>query len=355
MVLQLLLQHSSPRIVVTGMNKLIAILLAVIVLSSCGNNHAPDVSAIKADASISRFDKDFFSADTNHIIESLDAVQKKYPYFFADFIQNIVIGGTATDSLHNLPATLNAYISHSRPLYDSVQKKFSSLTGTEEQLQKGFQYVKYYYPQYKLPKVLAYSGLIGDPSVALTKDALAIGLQMFLGKNFSAYNTQEAIDQFPQYISRRFDAAYIPVNCLQNIALDIYPEKPQGQTLVEQIIEKGKQWWLVDKFLPATADSLKTGFTQAQLDWCKSNEGLIWSFIVQNNDIYTTEPGTIQNFIGEAPRTDGMPDASPGNIGQWIGWQIVKKYADKNSHLTVQQLLQTDAKKIFEDAKYKPR
>ena len=267
---------------------------------------------------------------------------------------NIVIGSN-TDSLHNLPLILNAYIGHSRPLYDSVQKKFNNLNDIEEQLKKGFQYVKYYYPNYKLPKILTYSGLIGDPSVALTKDALAIGLQMFLGKNFSAYNTPEAIDQFPQYISRRFDVAYIPVNCLQNIALDIYPEKLQEETLIEQIIEKGKQWWLLDKFLPAAADSLKTGFMQTQLDWCKNNEGLIWSFIIQNNDIFTTEPGTIKNFIGEAPKTDGMPDASPGNIGQWIGWQIVKKYADKNSSLTIQQLLQTDAKKIFEDAKYKPR
>jgi hypothetical protein len=336
------------------MNKLIIIVLAIIVLGSCNNNHIPDVSGIKVDASIGRFDKDFFSADTNHIVQSLAAVQKKYPYFFTDFIQNVVIGGT-TDTVHELPVILNAYISHSRPLYDSVQKKFSSLDNIHAQLQKGFQYVKYYYPNYKLPRLVTYSGLIGDPSVALTKDAMAIGLQMYLGKYFSAYNTPEAIDKFPQYISRRFEPEYIPVNCLQNIALDIYPEKPQGQTMIEQIIEKGKQWYMADKFLPAAADSLKTGFTQSQLDWCKNNEGLVWNYIIQNNDIFTTEPSTIQNFIGEAPKTDGMPDASPGNIGQWIGWQMVKKYADKNSSLSLQQVLQTDAKKIFEDTKYKPR
>jgi hypothetical protein len=112
---------------------------------------------------------------------------------------------------------------------------------------------------------------------------------------------------------------------------------------------------MVDKFLPAAPDSLKTGFTQAQINWCKNNEGLVWNYIIQNNDIYTTDPSTIQNFIGEAPKTDGMPDASPGNIGQWMGWQIVKKFADKNSGLGLPQVMQTDAKKIFEDAKYKPR
>ena len=38
--------------------------------------------------------------------------------------------------------------------------------------------------------------------------------------------------------------------------------------LIEQMIEKGKQWWLMDKFLPETADSVKTGYTQKQLEWC---------------------------------------------------------------------------------------
>ena len=335
------------------MNKITGYLFLLILLYGCKGG-APDVSAIKVDASIARFDKDFFSADTTHLIQSMDAVSKKHPYFFNDFIQNIVIGGS-TDSSHDLPVLLAAYIAHSRPLYDSAQKKFSTLSNVESQLQTGFQYIKYYYPHYKLPKVVAYSGLIGDPSVALTPQALAIGLQMYLGKYFSAYNTLEAIDKFPQYISRRFEPVYIPVNCIQNIALDIYPEKPQGQSLIEQMVEKGKQWYMVSKFLPGAADSLISGYTQAQLDWCKNNEGLLWGFIIENNDVFTTEPAIIQTFIGEAPKTDGMPDASPGNIGQWVGWQLVKTYAEKNSGLSLPQLMQTDARKIFEGSKYKPR
>ena len=335
------------------MNKLIVSLLALVILSSCGNNRVPDVSGIKIDLPIGRFDKDFFSADTNHIVESLDAVEKKYPYFFTDFIRHIVLEGSA-DTVHEIPVIVKAYISNSRPLYDSVQLKFSNLDNLHEELKKGFQYVKHYYPDYRIPKVVTYTGLIGDPQVALTKEAMAIGLQMYLGKGFSAYNTLEAIDKFPQYISRRFEPAYIPVNCFQNIAQDIYPEKLQGLSLIEQMIEKGKQWWLVDKFLPGLPDSLKTGFKQSQLDWCLQNEGLVWNYIIQNNDIYTTEPTIIQNFIGEAPKTDGMPDASPGNIGQWVGWRIVQKFA-ADANLTVPQVLQTDARKILEGAKYKPK
>lgn len=120
------------------------------------------------------------------------------------------------------------------------------------------------------------------------------------------------------------------------------------------MVEKGKYWWLIDQFLPETADSLKTGFTQRQLDWCKNNEGLIWNFFLQN-DMYSIDPDFIKNYIGDAPHTQGMPDASPGNIGQWVGWQIVKKYVSDHSGITPEQLMRMDGKKIFEDAKYKPK
>lgn len=336
------------------MNKLIVFALAIMLFSACGNNNVPDVSNIKVDVRISRFEKDFFAVDTIHIMEAMNSIQQKYPWFFNDYIQNIIIGGNPDTSLQ-AQAILTQYLRNARPLYDSVAKKFVSLDNLDKELKQGFQYVAHYFPKYLVPKVVTYVGLIGDPSIALTPNALAIGLQMYLGRNFSAYNTQEAIDKFPQYISRRFEPQYISANCFQNIAQDIYPDKTQGLSLIEQMIEKGKQWYLTDKFLPFTADTLKTGFTGSQLTWCKDNEGLIWNFILQNNDIYTTDPPVIQNFIGEAPKTDGMPDASPGNVGQWIGWQIVKSFVEKNGKLSVDEVLKTEPKKLFEEAKYKPK
>jgi hypothetical protein len=96
------------------------------------------------------------------------------------------------------------------------------------------------------------------------------------------------------------------------------------------MIEKGKQWYLLDKFLPGIPDSIKTGYTQQQLDWCRENEGLIWSYIVKNEDLNSINPAVIQTYIGEGPFTQGFSqEYSPGNIGQWIGWQIVKSLYPK--------------------------
>ena len=137
---------------------------------------------------------------------------------------------------------------------------------------------------------------------------------------------------------------------------DMFPGRSAGKPLIEQMIERGKQWYLLDLFLPEKADSIKTGYTQQQLDWVNANEGQIWTEIVRQEDLYSVNPTTIQNYIGEAPFTSTLSqEASPGNIGQWIGWQIVKKFVSKNTGMRPEEVMNTPAKKILDEAKYKPK
>jgi hypothetical protein len=91
------------------------------------------------------------------------------------------------------------------------------------------------------------------------------------------------------------------------------------------------------------------------LNWCKQNEGLIWNFFLTTESLESIDPGTIQNYLGESPTTQGMPEASPGNIGQWVGWRIVKKFADQNPSLKSSELMTTPPRKILTEAKYKPK
>src|SRR6185369_4673273 len=237
-----------------------------------------------------------------------------------------------------------------------LEKKYGNTAPIEKEIKHGFQFVKYYFPNYRIPGLITYAGPLDAPGVAMTSHYLAIGLHQFAGKDFPGYQTAEVEQMFPSYISRRFDPVYIPANCMKAIVDDLFPDKSSGLTFIEQIIEKGKQWWLLDKFMPETADSLKTGYTQDQLNWCKENEGQVWNAIIDfAGDLFTKNPAAIQNYIGEAPTTQGMPSTSPGNIGPWVGWQIVKKFAEKNPSLKPAEVMNTPARKILDDAKYKPK
>jgi uncharacterized protein YjaZ len=70
----------------------------------------------------------------------------------------------------------------------------------------------------------------------------------------------------------------------------------------------------------------------------------------------TIDQEVIKYYIGEAPFTQGMPEGfSPGNIGQWVGWQIVNKYAGKNPSLSIKEIMNTSPRTILDGAKYKPK
>jgi hypothetical protein len=330
----------------------------LLLVSSCGNkNNLPNVSDIPVNVKVDRFDQAFFSVDTNNIKPALYKLTQQFPYFTNDFVVNVLGVAPLNDTSITSFTACREFISTYNSLKDSLEPKFQNLDWLEKELKHGFQFIKYYFPKYQLPqKVLTYIGPFDAPAVALTPSALAIGLQLYAGKNFSFYTSVQGQEIYPKYMSRRFEPPYITINCIKTIAEDIFPDNGDNKPLIEQMIEKGKYWYLLDKFLPETADSLKTGFSQKQLDWCNANEGLIWNFFLQTgNELYTIDPDIIKNYIGEAPNTPGMPDVSPGNIGQWVGWQIVKKYVEKNSGITPVELMKTSAKKIFEEAKYKPR
>lgn len=331
-------------------------------LLSCNNDRkdVPDISGIKADVSIKRFDRDVAKLDSNNVASGLNELYQQNPQLTTIFLENIL----GLDSASTLTGVKN-FLNLSQNLFDTINIVFKETKELEKQFQEAFRYVKYYYPQYQVPVVYAVAGpmdALAQSDYGLTPNFLrpglmGISLQFYLGKDFSVYQDPFFIQNVaPLYRSRRFSKEYIIADAMQLVVNDLFPDQSSGKPLIEQMVEKGKQWYLLDKFLPTTADSVKTGYTQLQLDWCSKNEGMIWTYIIKNEDLQSLNPAVLQTYIGEAPFTQGMPqDYSPGNIGQWIGWQIVKKFAEKNRNLKPEDIMKTPAAKIIEEAKYKPK
>ena len=338
------------------MKKIAAAILPGLILFACqSRNEAPDVSSIHIDLKLERFDRAFFSMDSNNIPKSLFVLNQQYPFFTNDFVVNILGGEPLSDTSINSFKIAKSFYTTYLPVKDSIEREFGNLDWLEKEAKKSFAYVRYYFPKYPLPsKLVTYIGPFDAPAAALTRYTVAAGLQLYAGSHFSFYRSAQGQELYPSYISRRFEKQYIVPNCMKAIAEDIFPDTSGNRPLIEQMIEKGKRWWLVKKFMPACADSLITGFTQKQLSFCRENEGQIWNQIVQT-DIFTIDQDLIKNYIGEAPNTQGMPENSPGNIGQWVGWQIVKKYEEKNPSLSALQIMQMNSRKMFEDTKYKPK
>ena len=74
--------------------------------------------------------------------------------------------------------------------------------------------------------------------------------------------------------------------------------------------------------------------------------------------LYSTDSKLPGRFINPAPFSkfflEGIDAASPGRLGQYIGWQIVRAYM-LNNEVSLRDMLIMSTEDIFNNSKFKPR
>jgi len=337
------------------MRNIFVFLFASVLLFSCNNGgQVPDVSKINIELKSLRFEQDLFKLDTLNFVNDLDRLQAKYPSFGENFLSTI-LNCDPKWSADTTAGYVRGFIHAYRALYDTTQIVFKDLGPYEKGIKKALQFVKYYFPDYMEPKkLITYIGPVDGYGDILSEDAIIIGLHQHLGRNYSLYRSALVQETYPAYISYRFEPDYITVNCMKNIISDLYPEKMEDLTLVQQMVEKGKRLFLLGKLLPGTEEYKLIGYTKEQLKGVYDHEAAVWDLFVQNKFLQAIDNNIIKNYIGESPKTQELGEASPGNIGSFAGWQIVKKFMQKNPTYSLKELMSADAETIFQQAKYKP-
>ncbi len=336
--------------------KLLFATAVAIFLFSCKNKkHIPDVSNIKVDLKIERFEKDFYSLDTNNLVHSLDELNKKYQSFLPDYLYTVL---GLTPPQDSIVSQIKLFLrdKNYKSIYDDATKKFASLDNVKDELALALKLTKYYFPKYPVPaNVYTFIGPVDGFGTTLTSNhSFAIGLQGYLGKDYPLYQDEYIAQTYPPYKTRRFEEQYIATNCIKNVIEELYPDKSNGRPLAERLIEQGRRMYLLDALLPNTADSIKTGYTANQLEGCIKNEKAIWAFFVERNLLFEREPSVVSPYVTDGPKTPEISEDAPGNIGTFIGWQIVKKWMDVNPKISLEALMQTPTMTIFNDAGYKP-
>lgn len=337
-------------------------LFTSLVFLSCNNKQHPDTSQIDVKLDVVRFEKDFFAMDTNDINTSMQRLNEKHHDFINDFLLRI-LGLDGVDTAIWSSAIKQFHRDYS-PIFSATEKLNPAIEESIGKTKDALKLVKYYFPNYKLPEqFVTFIGPIdafaanqtGGSGDIITTHALGVGLQLHLGENASIYQTEQGMQLYPSYISRKFTTDYIPVNGMKNIIDDILPPAKQGSTLLDIFIDHGKRMHLLDLFLPEMSDTLKLGYTGTQLKGADENEGLIWNYFLENNLLYETDPFKIRSYSNDAPSTVEFGQGSPGFISLFVGRQIIRKYMNKFPDTDINTLLKLDSKKILSGAGYKPR
>jgi hypothetical protein len=180
-------------------------------------------------------------------------------------------------------------------------------------------------------------------------DKLIIALELYLGKDVKFYT-------FPEYLRQNFEERQMMPDIVTSYALRKIPP-PSEKTLLAEMIYYGKELFLKDLVLPNHTDAEKIGYLPQQQSWCQENESYIWRFFIEEDLLFSSDTKLQTRFINVAPFSKfylEIDNESPGRVGQWIGWQIVRSFME-NNEVSLQDMLKMDAKEIFEKSKYKPK
>lgn len=305
----------------------------------------PAATAPQPTIHVVHFEEAFFAMDTLHFEASLAKLVKKYPQFSADYFDRILMMSPEKEA-KSILAFYKAYL----PIYKEVKMVRASKMATPA-LEAALKRFHYYFPNYQLPKQLIYFvGPLETYGNVVTKDGLAIGLQLYMGAKSSWYYSEQINAIYPTYISRQFSPEYIPVNSIQNLLNDYEPIMLNGKNVLTQLIEVGKRQYLLKQCMPATADTILFGYTANQLNAIRDNASAIWTFIASQNRLYSVDPNDTRPLLTEAPYNDYFGENIPGNVGKYIGYRIVNAWMDQQKGKAkedLNQLLKTPALTIF--------
>lgn len=335
--------------------KITLFFLISVLAISCTNNKDIDTSNIDINLEVQRFDQDLTQVKPLNVTQDLATLEKKYPTFYNDYFEKILSVGSKQNPEYY--STIAAVLEGDafKELQKETNQVYPNFDQYQEEITESFKRIKYYYPEWKTPKIITYiSGF--QVQTPIGSGYVGIGLDMFLGRESKFYPA--LVETIPRYISRRFTPENITPRVVEVITREeLFPELSNDKTLLSKMIYNGKLLYFMKQILPQVADSTLIGYSEAQMKWATDFESDTYAYFLEYNLLYESDYFKIQKFISEAPFTPGLGtknDSAP-KLGNFIGWQIVKRYMEENTEVDLKQLmLEKDAQKVLRMAKYRP-
>lgn len=306
-----------------------------IVLISCDKkiDHSVDLTGIEVDFKLSRFDQEFYLSSTN----SLDQLKQKYPMLFPTGTADSVWINKINDK-------------DERELFNATQEKYSDFSKSRLEIENLFKHIKYYNADFNVPDVITVlSNVDYEYRSIYTGSLLFVSIDVYLGKESKFYS------DYPDYIKENNTQERMVVDAANQI-VNANLRPTLNRTFLGKMIHAGKKLYALDLYLPQKEDQIKIGYSQDKFNWVLANESEVWRYFIENDLLYSTDTKLNQRFLDEAPFSKfylAQDSQTPGRIGEWIGWQIVRSFMQKND-VSLQTLMTMNEEEIFSKSKYKP-
>ncbi len=315
------------------------IVVAIFVWPKSANRFNVDLENVEYVPEISRFDSAFFNTDIKNFTEDITALRNEYPMFFKGTSDEFWYF-QRNDDLQN-------------KLYKEVKK--AKIETEFSGLKNMLRHYAYYYPNGPKYNVIPYLSNLDFKNPVIIADSVEtifVATDLYLGRQHLAYKSLDA------YLAFYRDKQFMTSEVAENLAINLAAVNNNDFTLLNQMIWWGKIMYAKTAFMPLAGEDIIMRYEPEKLQFCHDSEMQIWLYFVKNNLLYNTEEKVKRRFIYLAPFSKfytEFDNKSPGMIGQWMGYRIVQSYMEKNSEVTLQELLKnTNHKEIFNQSKYRP-
>ena len=317
------------------------LVLILLFIFSCERN--PEIPI-----TIDRMEQTLFTLPVDSISEYIPQLQQRYDDLLLELSLEI---GIATPDAPQYPEELAGFITYPdmQFTYERVMEIYPDLKELERGFGRAFYNYGRIFPDRAIPSIFTLiSGFNSKGYV--TNNILAISLEHYLGRDEEIY-LRLMMPGYERYLK---DRKYLLPDCMSEWISYQFPFNDSINNVLANILYHGKIKYAVNQLLPATPDSILFGYSPAQMRWCRNNTAQMYTFLIENRLLFSTDQFTINKLVGHAPFTSTFTSESPGRASIWLGYRIIAAYMKREKVSLEEMLLNNDYQQILHKAKFRP-
>ena len=180
-----------------------------------------------------------------------------------------------------------------------------------------------------------------------------VGLDNFLGAGYPGY---EGIPAYQRDLLRQ---SQLPVAYAHALLATLSLENFNDPTLVAQMVYQGKIALATEALTGYSIETSEVlGYCPEEWSFLETSESNIWEVMVREKMLFSTDMMVRQRLAEPAPFSKlgtAMDGDIPGRVARYIGYKLVKSYAENHRELSLKEIIKIrDAQKFLRDAQYKP-
>lgn len=286
----------------------------------------------------------------------IDAFISNYPKFWSYLMEPI--SGSNSQEVANYENGLKTQVykmatdEKRNLLYEEVNKFFPNFDKPKTELDQLFKNVKSFYPDFKEPQVNTFISGFGGFTLEDGGDVLIVGLEYFMDST-AKYQPDTQLEM-PGYIRKHYTRENIEVKAALALAGRYINYNRSDGRLINEMVKFGKILFFAKSVLPCRSEADILEYSTKELQGAIANDYKIYTYFTKNQLFYSTKQNPKRLFVNPRPNCVEIANECPGRIGQWLGYHIVKAYAQKNNLSLNEVMNETDHVKVFTQSGYKP-